>query len=241
MSEILIKFFDLETTGIKIAIDKIIQLSAITTNTDLKIIEKKKLLFNPGIHIPEEATAVHGITDEMVKDCPPISRYGSGLFNYFNNSYLAGYNIHKFDVPLLYEELARLGLFLNILGVIDSMKIFHEKEPRDLKAATKFYTGKNLEGAHDAENDTIATIEILEAQQFMYDMDIQSCFVKSKNVDLAGKIILNEEGIPVWNFGKYRDKNTPVTTDMNYVSWLLTNSADLTINTKNIIKQLTGL
>lgn len=239
MSNIKIKFFDLETTGTKITTDRIVQISAITTDENLKILEKKKLIFNPEMPIPEEASAVHGITNDMVKNCAPLSKYASSLFNYFNNSYLAGFNIAKFDVPLLYEELARYGFELNILGIIDAMKIFHEKEPRNLEAAVKFYTGKSLIGAHDAENDTLATIEVLEAQQFMYDLNIQDCFVKSKSLDLAGKVVLNENDIPVWNFGKNKDK--PIKNDIQYVNWVLNSASDITINTKSVIRKILGI
>lgn len=218
-------FFDLETTGTSTTNDRIVQLSAITYPS----LEKKKILINPTIPIPKGASDVHHITDNMVKDAPPFSKYSKSLHAFFNNQVLAGYNIQSFDIPLLMEEFNRCGLTLEIGGIVDCYKTFIENEPRTLAGALKFYCGKTTgDDAHDAEVDTLATIEVYESQAFMYDVAPYM-----PEVDIAGKIKLID-GVECYAFGKCL--NTPVKSDIGFAQWMLKN--DFTQDTKNHIRRI---
>ena len=225
--------FDTETTGVSITKDRIIQLSAIViepSESGYKILDKKKLLLNPTIPIEQGATDVHGIADSDVELCPTFKDYSKKLFEFFNNSILHGYNIINFDIPLLMEEFNRCDLSLEVSGIIDSMRIFHDREPRNLTAALKFYAGEELIDAHDAENDVIASIKVLEGQQFMYGLSLDDSFFKSDSMDLTSKI--DKDGR--FTFGKAKGKL--VTEDVGFANWVL--RGDFPIDTKNIIRKL---
>lgn len=248
-------FFDLETTGTEIAKDRIVSISAIRASFSggsFQVLEKKKLLINPTIPIPKGASDVHHITDEMVIGSPKFAQVAKGIFTFFTScNIVGGYNIKRFDIPLLYEEFARCGLLWNLedLKILDCLKIFYEKEPRTLAGAAKFYLGKSLEeiessNLHDSENDNLLTIEVCEGQMFFYSFNnlneiveyCDSIFKKDKYVDFDGKIILNDDNIPVWNFGKYFGKNFPVKNDLGYCEWVL--GSDFSTITKNVIKSI---
>lgn len=234
-----IVFFDLETTGKSTSKDRICQMSFIKTDYSFKVIDKKKFLVNPTIPIPLEASEVHGIYDKDVANAHPFSAYAKNLYNYIVGLVLAGYNIKKFDIPLLIEEFGRCEIDFNTkdLEIIDCLHVFYKYNPRDLKAAVKFYAGYELENAHDAEADVLATIDVVEGQTMFHNLTvddlIQECKYDENNVDLDGKIIL-KDGIAVFNFGKHKDK--PVKNHPDFVQWML--GGDFTTNTKNVVKSL---
>ena len=192
-------FFDLETTGTNIVRDRIVELSYIKVFPD-GTTEQKTRRLNPEMHIPEGATAIHHITDEMVVNEPTFRQVAKALNEIFANSDIAGYNSNKFDVPLLIEEFGRAGINFDLAGrsFIDVQNIFHKMEQRTLVAAYKFYCGKNLEDAHSAFADTQATYEVLLGQLDKYaelEGDVKSLaeFSKlGKNVDLSARIVLDD-------------------------------------------------
>ena len=238
-------FFDLETTGKSITRDRIVQLSAIAVDQQLNQSGSAiELFFNPKMPIPQEAVNVHGITNDMVKDAPVFKSLATGIAAYFSDCIICGYNIMAYDIPLLSEEFGRVGIEWpsKETVIIDVYKIFALKEKRDLANALKFYTGKAIEGAHNAVNDNLATIEVLKGQLEMYpdlrEMDHAAlyafCNDGKKNVDLAGKIVLNDDGIPVYSFGK--SQGVPVAKDRGYGEWMLKN--DFPANTKKVIRDI---
>ncbi len=243
-----ILFFDLETTGTSITKDRIVQISAVKVDPDnnFNIIEgsSKNILINPTFCIPAEATKVHGITDAMVIDKPVFQKYSNSMFAYFSGVTLAGYNIRSFDVPLLSEEFARCNISwpAKDLKTIDAFSIFRLKEKRDLATALKFYAGEVLEGAHNAENDNLATLKVLKGQLAMYPelatMDINQlhdfCSDGKKTLDLAGKIGINANGEAYYTFGKAINKL--VRNDTGFANWMLKN--DFSNDTKNVVTQL---
>ncbi|HYW95926.1 MAG TPA: 3'-5' exonuclease [Bacteroidales bacterium] len=223
-------FFDLETTGINVANDRIVELSYL--KVDLQGNEKgKTYLINPGIPIPPQSTAIHGITDEDVKDAPTFTEIAKNLAYEFEGCDLAGYNSNKFDIPLLAEEFIRseVDIDLSKRKFIDVQVIFMKMEQRTLSAAYQFYCNKNLDGAHSAEADTHATYEVLQAQLDRYselknDMAALADFSShTNNVDFAGRIVYNDKLVEVFNFGKY--KGTPVEEvlqkDPGYYGWMM--------------------
>lgn len=239
-------FFDLETTGVEITKDRIVEIGCVKMYSDFTLVEEpKKYRFNPGVNIPEEATAVHGITNEMVANEPPFAARASALYSYLKDCVLGGYNIISFDVPLLSEEFARCGITWPEPGqkIVDAFNIFREKEKRDLTSAYKFYCGKQLEGAHDALNDVTATAEVFRAMVTKYEdlteMSLEQihdfCQGQYPFVDVAGKIVL-KEGVPVYSFGK--DKFKSVVDNPGFGRWML--NQDFPTNTKNVIISLIG-
>ena len=238
-------FFDLETTGTDISKDRIVEICYIKIFPDGREIEYTKRI-NPGMHIPEVASAVHGIYDEDVKDCPLFKDVAKEIANEFTGSDVAGFNSNRFDLPLLAEEFlrAQVDIDLSRLSTIDVQVLYHKREPRTLTAAYKFYCGKNLEDAHSALADTRATYEVLKAQLDHYadmenDMDAlskESSF--TNNVDFAGRIVYDETGREVFNFGKY--KGMPVDAvldrDPGYYGWMM--NGDFTLNTKQVLTRI---
>ena len=208
-----IVFFDLETTGINIVKDRIVEISFVKVHPNGKE-ETKTRRINPEMPIPPESTAIHGITDEDVKDCPTFKEIAKSLAAQIEGCDLAGYNSNRFDIPLLAEEFLRAGvdIDLNKRKFVDVQTIFHKMEQRTLSAAYKFYCDKSLENAHTAEADTMATYEILKAQLDRYsdlqnDIDFLSKYSSfTSNVDFAGRMVYNEDGKEVINFGKYKGK-----------------------------------
>ena len=223
-------FFDLETTGTNIMQDRIVEISLIKIMPNGEEIEYTKRV-NPERHIPEEATAVHHSTDEDVAQAPTFKMLAREIAAKFEGSDIAGFNSNRFDIPMLAEEFARANVDFDFSKprFIDVQTIFHKKEQRTLVAAYRFYCGKELDGAHSANADTRATYEVLKAQLDRYDdlpndMDELSKYsAPNRNVDLMGRIILNDQDIAVINFGKYKGK--PVIEvfkrDPGYYSWIL--------------------
>lgn len=223
-------FFDLETTGTDTTTDRICQLSAIKVDADFNVIDTpRKILINPTIRIPAEATAVHGITNEMVKDCPTFKQYATAMYEYLHKCNLAGFNIREFDVPLLSEEFNRCGLKWPSREekYFDAFRIFRIKEKRDLAAALKFYCNEEMVGAHDAENDVLATIKILKAQILHYpdltnmnDIELDSfCTDNIRYADVACKLYYNEAGVLCYGFGNPKGK--PVKEDSGFGNWMI--------------------
>ena len=240
-----IVFFDLETTGTNINSDRIVEICYLKVYPNGNE-EAKTMRINPGMHIPEEATAVHGIHDEDVKDCPTFKEVARNIARDIEGCDLAGFNSNRFDIPVLAEEFLRAGVDID-LGrhkFVDVQVIFHKMEQRTLSAAYKFYCGKNLEDAHTAEADTRATYEVLMAQLDRYpelknDVNFLSEYSSfNRNVDFAGRMVYNDVGVEVFNFGKY--KGTPVAEvlkkDPGYYSWIL--NSDFTLNTKAMLTKI---
>lgn len=239
-------FFDLETTGINIATDRIVELCYIKVYPNGNE-ESKSMRINPEMHIPEASSAIHGIYDEDVKDCPTFKQIARELANAIEGCDLAGFNSNRFDIPMLAEEFLRAEVDFDLTRrkFIDVQNIYHKLEKRTLSAAYKFYCGKDLENAHSALADTQATYEVLQAQLDKYpnelqnDMQFLADFSRmSNNVDFAGRIVYNEQGVEVFNFGKY--KGMPVTEvlqkDSGYYGWVM--QGDFTRNTKQVLTQL---
>ncbi len=238
-------FFDLETTGTNVGSDRIVEVSFLKLNIDGSR-ELKSWRINPGIPIPPGATKIHGITDEAVKDAPKFSELAGEIRNFLEHCDLAGYNVIKFDLPLLAEEFARAGSDFDAesRSIIDVQNIFHKMEQRTLSAAYKFYCDKNLINAHSAEADTNATFEVFMAQLERYETlpkdisALHSFSAQHRNVDLAGRIIYNEVGVEIFNFGRFKGK--PVAevfrTELGYYDWMM--NGDFPTNTKTVITRL---
>ena len=238
-------FFDLETTGLNVASDRIVEISWLKIQPDGRE-SKQTQLVNPTIPIDPRAIAIHGITDEDVKDKPTFSELARSLANEFEGCDFAGYNSNKFDIPLLAEEFLRADVDFDLRKrkFIDVQVIFHKMEQRTLTAAYQFYCKKVLEDAHSAEADTLATYEILKAQLDHYehlqnDVDYLSVFsTQNRSVDLAGRIIYNDKDIEVFNFGKY--KGEPVEEvlkkDPGYFGWIL--KGDFPLYTKKVLTNI---
>lgn len=233
--------FDLETTGINIVSDRIVEISTLKVMPDGSEEEKTKR-FNPEIPIPPGATEIHGITDEDVKDCPSFREYAKTLARYMEGCDLAGYNSNKFDIPLLAEEFIRADVDFDLKKrkFIDVQTIFHKMEQRTLSAAYLFYCRKELNHAHSAKADTFATYEVLKAQLDKYsnlknDIDFLSEFsAQNENVDFAGRIIYNKDGKEVINFGKYKGLivSDVLEKDTGYYGWIM--QGDFPLYTKKV-------
>lgn len=238
-------FFDLETTGININTDRIVELSYIKVYPNGKE-EVKIIRVNPEMHIPKEASEVHGIYDKDVENCPTFKEVSKNLAKDFEGCDLAGFNSNRFDIPLLAEEFLRAEADIDISKrkFIDVQVIFHKMEQRTLSAAYKFYCDKELQDAHSAEADTRATYEVFKAQldrypQLKNDVAFLSDFSSfTKNVDFAGRIVYNDKGVEVFNFGKY--KGEPVAEvlkkDIGYYGWIM--NGDFTLNTKSVLTKI---
>jgi DNA polymerase III subunit epsilon len=222
-------FIDLETTGINLGTDRIVEIAIVKILTDGTKSIKRKLI-NPGMPIPEGASDVHGITDEMVKDTPVFKQVAQELKQMLDGCDLAGYNSNRFDIPLLMEEFLRAEVDFDMKNrkLLDVQNIFHKMEPRTLSAAYKFYCSKNLEGAHGAEVDATATYEILEAQIERYpelgnNIDsILKIIGEDQIVDFARRFVM-DNGVEVFNFGKF--KGRPVAdvlkSEPQYYDWMM--------------------
>lgn len=238
-------FFDLETTGINVAQDRIVEISWL--KVDLSGNETSKTLrINPTIPIPEEASRIHGISNEDIKDEPTFQEVAKSLAKEFEGCDLAGYNSNKFDIPLLAEEFLRADVEIDLMKrkFIDVQVIFMKMEQRTLEAAYKFYCNKSLENAHSAEADTRATYEVLQAQLDRYDnlkndMSFLADFSShTNNVDFAGRIVFNSDKVEVFNFGKYKGKAVAevLATDPGYYSWMM--QSDFPLFTKKVLTNI---
>jgi len=237
-------FFDLETTGVNVSKDRIVQIVVVKVEpiegfTSCNVVRKNRLI-NPGIDIPFEAREIHGITNDMVADEPTFDKVATGLFELLKGCDLAGYNIMRFDVPLLVEEFLRAGVKGfpgEEVNFIDAFQIFVDHNPRDLTAAYKHYAGKELEKAHDASSDTLATIDILHHQIKFHDLKKTVDDLKvdvSEILDWDGKIGLNKEGEYVYKIGK--DKGKSIINNPGFGHWML--GKDFTEDTKRLIREI---
>lgn len=239
-------FFDLETTGVNISHDRIIELSYIKVYPN-GTEEEKSMRINPEMSIPAESTAIHHITDEDVADKPTFKQIAKELAKVFEGCDIAGYNSNRFDIPLLMEEFLRAGINIELSRqkFVDVQTIFHKMEQRTLSAAYKFYCNGDLENAHSANADTRATYEVLKAQLDRYpnlknDVEFLSNFSSfNKNVDLMGRIVYNEQGVEVFNFGKYKGvsvKEVFEQRDPSYYAWMM--NGDFALDTKRVITKI---
>ena len=241
-----IVFLDLESTGLNPKRDKVVEITVIKLLPDGSE-EVKTVRVNPGVPIPASATEVHGISDDDVASEPEFGQYAKGLLEFLDGCDLGGYNALRFDIPLLQAEFERAGLFFSLDGrnLLDPMKIFHTKEPRDLQAAYRKYCGKDLENAHTSEADVRAAIAVLDAQLSEYpdigsDPEEVGSFCNSRPpewIDLNGRLIKTDNG-PMLSFGKYRDTlvSELVTSDPGYLEWML--SSDFDAEVKDAIRAI---
>jgi len=251
-------FFDLETTGVNVAVDNIVEIAILKVMPDgSEQVYNKKV--NPGRPIPPESSMFHGIYDEDIKDAPTFKDLAEEVALFLEDADLAGYNSNKFDVPMLMEEFLRAGVNFSLEGrsFIDVQNIFHQMEQRTLKAAYRFYCDKNLDNAHQAEADVRATYEVLKAQLVKYEgapfedkhgevsypvvNDVQALhdFTNlSKPVDFAGRLVYNEDGRVVINFGKH--KGRPVSevfeVEPSYYAWM--QNGDFPLYNKKVLENL---
>ncbi len=238
-------FFDLETTGTSVTSDRIVEISLIKVFPDGSTEEKSRRI-NPECHIPEASSAIHHITDDDVKDAPTFRQIAKSLHEMFDNCDIAGFNSNKFDVPLLIEEFGRAGLSFDVAGrnFVDVQGIFHKMEQRTLVAAYHFYCGKDLSDAHSAAADARATYEVLLSQLDRYpelknDVKALSEFSSGgKNVDLAGRMIYNDNNEPIFNFGKNKGKKVKdvVRHEPGFIQWIL--QGDFPKETKDQVRRL---
>ncbi len=249
-------FFDLETTGISTARDRIIDICIVKALPGGEVVSKSQRV-NPGMPIPLESSLIHGIYDDDVTDAPAFKTVARTLAHFLDGCDLAGFNSNRFDVPLLVEEFLRANVDFDVKNrrLVDAQRIYHLMEPRNLSAAYKFYCGKDLQNAHSAEADTLATLEVLDAQIQRYigqvcksdsgqdvaiqnDMDVLHSLTANRNVDLAGRIILNNKGEEVFNFGKHKD--VPVLDvlkkEPSFFDWM--QKGDFALDTKRRLTEI---
>lgn len=224
--------FDLETTGVNISTDRIVEISIVKVSPGHEDSpEVKTRRINPEMHIPEEATAVHHISDADVADAPTFRQIAHSLADFMRGCDIAGFNSNRFDIPMLDEEFNRVGVEFDFhrANFIDVQTIFHKMEPRNLIAAYRFYCGKELVGAHGAQADTLATYEVLLAQLNKYESlpgdveELSKFSSQNKNVDLAGRLIYDDQGREVINFGKHKGKIAAevLEKEPSYLQWIL--------------------
>lgn len=241
-----IVFFDLETTGLNIGRDHIVEISLIKIFPD-EHRESFTQRINPGIHIPEEATAVHGISDADVADKPLFKDVARRIADIIQGCDLGGFNSNKFDIPMLAEEFMAVGMTdvdLRRSNFIDVQVIFHKKEQRTLTAAYKFYCDKDLEGAHGAFADTSATVDVFLAQLDKYadlpkDIKGLADFSQmSRNVDFAGRFVYDTNGVETFNFGKHKGKSVEqvLRTEPSYFDWMM--NGDFSRDTKRVLTEI---
>jgi len=241
--------FDLEATGLNIAKERIVEIAILKINPDGSE-ERFKSLVNPEILITEEVTKIHGISNEDVKDAPTFKDITPKIIQFIGDADLAGYNSNKFDIPLLAEELIRVGsdFDLSTRHFVDVQNIFHKMEQRTLSAAYQFYCQKELIDAHDAMNDTNATWEVLKSQLEKYESlknDIPSLAEFSragnlKTLDFAGRLVINDQGDGVYNFGKHKGKTIQEVHEIEpgYYSWFISPNTDFPLYTKQKLREV---
>ncbi|MBO5893574.1 MAG: 3'-5' exonuclease [Alistipes sp.] len=240
-----IVFFDLETTGVDTAKDRIVEISMVKVMPNGDEIVRTRLI-NPQMHIPEEATAVHGITDEDVKEQPTFAQIAKSLSQFIEGCDFGGFNSNRFDLPMLVEEFLRAGVDVDFKSrkFVDVQNIFHKMEQRTLIAAYKFYCDKDLTDAHSAEADTRATYEVLKAQLDRYpDLEndvaaLAEFSTREASADFAGRIIFNDKGEEVFNFGKYKGFKVSeiFQREPSYYDWMM--KGDFPLYTKKIITEI---
>ena len=238
--------FDLETTGVQITKDRIVQIAIIKIHPDGSELEYNQIV-NPEMEIPQEICEIHGITNEMAKKAPTLKELAPAIMAFIGDADLAGFNSNKFDIPVLVEELIRVGVDADFSNkaFVDVQNIFHKMEQRTLSAACLFYTGKPMENAHNALFDTRVTWEVLKAQIERYDnlegdVTFLSDFSRHSNfemVDYAGRLAKNENGKTIYNFGKHKGKTIQQVnqSEPGYYGWML--EADFTNHTKLCLRK----
>lgn len=253
-------FFDIESTGLNVMRDRILQIGIIKYFKDGREPQELEMLINPGIPISEEAMSVHGITPKDLANKPVFSQVAQKIFDFIGNADLAGYNISRFDVPMLMEEFARVGLDFDVekRRFVDVQRIFYKMEPRNLKAALRFYCDKEMEDAHDAMADVRATVDVFMGQLKRYegvdhrdddgnvtpapiqnDVQMLHDFTQdTKTIDVTNRLKYNEQGEIVFNFGKYTGVPVLKVFDQEpqYGYWIL--NKEFSVQVKNIIRQL---
>jgi len=259
-------FFDLETTGVNVASDRIVEIAILKIHPDGRIEKRpdpstgtERFLINPEIPIPAETTAIHGISDEDVKDAPTFREVASKLFKFIYDCDLAGYNSNKFDVPILAEEFLRCEIEFGIedRNLIDVQNIFHLMEQRTLRAGYKFYCGKDLDNAHEAMADVMATYEVFLAQLERYkdteiegkdgkmytpvinDMNhLHEVSQRHRNVDFLGRFVYDDNGVEIFNFGKHKGRTVEEVLKMEpgYYGWML--NGDFPLYTKKVLRDI---
>jgi DNA polymerase-3 subunit epsilon len=252
-------FFDLEATGLNVIRDRIVQVAMVKYFSNGEEPAEISMLVNPGIPISEEAMGVHGITPKDLANKPTFEQVADQLFNFIGDADLAGYNSNRFDIPLLMEEFARVGIEFNVDNrrTIDVQRIFYRMEPRTLRAALKFYCDKELEDAHDALADVKATVDVLKGQIHRYDgvdlvgederlenpvrNDMQKLHEFTNDariVDATQRLKRNSDGIIVFNFGKYLNQPVAETLskDKQYYHWIL--NKEFSSQVKQLVKKL---
>ena len=238
-------FFDLETTGVDTANDRIVEISMIKIMPNGEEIVRTRRI-NPQMHSPEQATAIHGITDEMVKDEPTFAQIAKSMAQFIEGCDFGGFNSNRFDLPMLVEEFLRVGVDVDFKNrqFIDVQTIFHKMEQRTLVAAYKFYCDKDLTEAHSAEADTRATYEVLKAQLDRYP-DLQNDITalaefseRGQTADFAGRIGYNDKGEEIFNFGKHKGRKVEdvFREDPSYYSWMI--NGDFPLYTKKVITEI---
>ncbi len=240
-----IAFFDLETTGVDVSKDRIVEIAILKINPNQST-ESKTMRINPTVPIPKEASKIHGITDEDLINAPTFKQVAKDIAKFIEGCDLAGYNSNQFDIPLLAEEFLRADIDFNVKNrkFIDVQVIYHKMEQRTLSAAYKFYCNKDLEGAHGAEADTTATYEVLLAQIDKYENlsndveELSKISYHRKSADLAGRIVFNSKGEEVFNFGKHKGKTVEevLEKEPGYFSWML--NADFPLYTKKVLTEI---
>lgn len=253
-------FFDIESTGLNVVRDRIVQIALIKYSSKGKPPEELSMLINPGIPIGLEAMAIHGIGPKDVANKPTFQQVAQDLYDFIGHADLAGYNSNRFDIPMLMEEFARVGLELDMSRrrLLDMQRIFYKMEPRTLRAALQFYTGKRLEDAHDALADVRATVDVFKGQLEKYqDVDfedevgniiekpvrndmqaIHDFFNDDRFMDATQRIKYGPNREPVFNFGKYAGRSVVevLKQDKNYAAWIL--NKEFSVQVKQIIIQL---
>jgi DNA polymerase III subunit epsilon len=240
-----VAFIDLETTGVNLSTDRVIEIAIVKIMPDGSRQVKRKFL-NPEMPIPAQSTDIHGITDNMVKDAPTFKQSANELKQFIENCDLGGYNSNRFDIPLLMEEFLRSGIELDLTKrkMVDVQHIFYTMEPRTLTAAYKFYCNKELEGAHSAEHDINATIDVLLSQIQRYPQlgnsvdSILGVIGEEKIVDYARRFLFDDKGVEVFNFGKHKGK--PVVdilkAEPQYYDWMM--RGDFPLHTKQKLTEI---
>jgi len=240
-----IAFLDLETTGVNLSTDRIVEIAIVKIMPDHSRLVKRKLL-NPEMQIPVASSDIHGITNEMVKDAPTFKQAGNEIKQFLQDCDLGGYNSNRFDIPILMEEFLRAGMDVDLSNrrMIDVQHIFYSMEPRTLSAAYKFYCQKELINAHSAEVDINATIEVFMSQLERYNQlgdnvdSILSVIGEEKIVDYARRFSFDEKGVEVFNFGKYKGKSVSevLKNEPHYYDWMM--RGDFPLHTKQKLTEI---
>lgn len=238
-------FFDLETTGVNVATDRIVEIGILVIREDNSK-EEYRYLVNPTVPIPVEVSLIHGIYDKDVADKPTFAELAKELYDLLNPCDLAGYNSNRFDVPLLVEEFLRVNVNFSIdnRNLLDAFSIFTMHEKRDLGSALKFYCDKEIQNAHTAMADVIATYDVFKAQIEKYDHlgnDIDGIYEKTRNnknaIDTAQRLVMIK-GVPCFNFGKHKGQAVKdvLTANPGYYSWIM--RSDFALHTKQKLKEI---